>query len=145
MVCADYCRTSSVKRALSLIDISKKLPEGKDLVEPVWLRTNKYISNILKKRFFSLESFNPTVPLRFELAQFLAIDFGDSWVAKLGLGSSNEVTLTVPREVKGCVPNKAPWELGTILESKLLSFKWQEAVSDILSASTQSAPSTTWE
>ncbi|MBW0548169.1 hypothetical protein O181_087884 [Austropuccinia psidii MF-1] len=49
------------------------------------------------------------------------------------------------REVKGGVSNKAPWALGTIMDSKLLSFKWQEAVSDILSASTQSDPSTTRE
>ncbi|MBW0514422.1 hypothetical protein O181_054137 [Austropuccinia psidii MF-1] len=49
------------------------------------------------------------------------------------------------REVKGCVLNKAPWALGTILDSKRLSFKWQEAVSDILSASTQSYPSTNRE
>ncbi|MBW0497039.1 hypothetical protein O181_036754 [Austropuccinia psidii MF-1] len=69
--------------------------------------------------------------------------FDDAWVAKRSLGSSDEVTLTVPREVKGCVPNKAPWALDTILDSKLLSFKWQEAVSDILSASTKSDPSTT--
>ncbi|MBW0481128.1 hypothetical protein O181_020843 [Austropuccinia psidii MF-1] len=41
------------------------------------------------------------------------------------------------REVKLCVPNKAPWELGTIWDSKGLRFKWEEAVSDILSASTQ--------
>ncbi|MBW0540487.1 hypothetical protein O181_080202 [Austropuccinia psidii MF-1] len=47
------------------------------------------------------------------------------------------------RQVKGCVPKKAPWALGTILDSKLLSFKWQEAVSDIFFASTQSDPSTT--
>ncbi|MBW0522868.1 hypothetical protein O181_062583 [Austropuccinia psidii MF-1] len=37
------------------------------------------------------------------------------------------------------------WALGAILDSKLFSFKWQEAVSDILSASTQSDPSTTRE
>ncbi|MBW0567519.1 hypothetical protein O181_107234 [Austropuccinia psidii MF-1] len=49
------------------------------------------------------------------------------------------------REVKGCVPNIAPWELGTILDSKGLSFKWQEAVSDILSASAHSDCSTTRE
>ncbi|MBW0550584.1 hypothetical protein O181_090299 [Austropuccinia psidii MF-1] len=145
MVCSDDWRTSSVKGALSLIDISKKLSEGKNLVEPVWLRTNKYICNLLNKSFFSSESFNPTVPLRFEFAQCLVLDFGDSWVAKRGLGSSDEVTLTVPREVKECVLNKAPWALGTILDSKLFSFKWQEAVSDILSASTKSDPSATWE
>ncbi|MBW0586872.1 hypothetical protein O181_126587, partial [Austropuccinia psidii MF-1] len=119
---------------------------GKNLVEPVWLHTNKYICNLLNKSFFSSESFNPTVPLRFEFARCLVLDFGDAWVAKRGLGSSDEVTLTVPsREVKGCVPNKAPWALGTILDSNLLSFRWQEAVSDILSASTQSDPSTTRE
>ncbi|MBW0525308.1 hypothetical protein O181_065023 [Austropuccinia psidii MF-1] len=49
------------------------------------------------------------------------------------------------RGVKGCVPNKAPWALGTILDSKGVRFKWEEAVSDILSASTQSDPSPTWE
>ncbi|MBW0551203.1 hypothetical protein O181_090918 [Austropuccinia psidii MF-1] len=43
------------------------------------------------------------------------------------------------------VPKKGPWALGTILDSKDLSFKWQEAVSDILSTSTQSDPSTAWE
>ncbi|MBW0547860.1 hypothetical protein O181_087575 [Austropuccinia psidii MF-1] len=125
MVCSDDWRTSSVKWALSLIDISEKLSEGKNLVEPVWLRTYK---------------------------------LGDGWVAKRSLGSSDEVTLTVPsqfrwsqchvgsnREVKVCVLNNAPWALGTILDSKSLSFKWQEAVSDILSASTQSDPSTTRE
>ncbi|MBW0489366.1 hypothetical protein O181_029081 [Austropuccinia psidii MF-1] len=68
MVCSDDWRTSSVKGALSLIDISKKLSEGKTLVEPVWLHTNKYICNLLNKRLFSSESFNPTVPLRFEFA-----------------------------------------------------------------------------
>ncbi|MBW0594085.1 hypothetical protein O181_133800 [Austropuccinia psidii MF-1] len=68
MVCSDDWRTSSVKGALSLIDISKKLSEGKNLVEPVWLCTNKYICNLLNKSFFSSESFNPTVPLRFEFA-----------------------------------------------------------------------------
>ncbi|MBW0557156.1 hypothetical protein O181_096871 [Austropuccinia psidii MF-1] len=119
--------------------------EGKNLVEPVWLFTNKYICYLLDKSFFSSESFNPTVPLKFEFAQCLVLDFGDAWVAKHGLGSSDEVTLTVPREVKGCLPNKAPWALGTILDSKLLSFKWEEAVSDILSASTHSDHSTTWE
>ncbi|MBW0542425.1 hypothetical protein O181_082140 [Austropuccinia psidii MF-1] len=158
MVCSDDWRTSSVKGALSLINIAKNLSEGKALVEPVWLRTNKYICNLLNKSFFSSESFNPTVPLRFEFARCLVLDFGDAWVAKRGLGLSDEVTLTVPswfrssqchvgsnREVKGCVPNKAPWELGTILDSKLVSFKWKEAVSDIFSASTQSDPSTTQE
>ncbi|MBW0585157.1 hypothetical protein O181_124872 [Austropuccinia psidii MF-1] len=69
MVCSDDWRTSSVKGALSLIDISKKLSEGENLVEPVWLHTNKYICNLLNKCFFSTESFNPTVPLRFEFAQ----------------------------------------------------------------------------
>ncbi|MBW0538192.1 hypothetical protein O181_077907 [Austropuccinia psidii MF-1] len=131
---------------------------GKNLVEPVWLRTNKYIYNLLNKSFFSSESFNPTLPYRFEFEQCLVLDFGDAWVAKHGPGSSDEVTLAVPsqfrssqchvgsnREVKGCVPNKAPWALRTILDSKLLSFKWLEAVSDILSASTQSDPSTTRE
>ncbi|MBW0565023.1 hypothetical protein O181_104738, partial [Austropuccinia psidii MF-1] len=49
------------------------------------------------------------------------------------------------REVKGCVPNIAPWALGTILDSKPLSFKWKEELSDILSASTHSNPSTTRE
>ncbi|MBW0562649.1 hypothetical protein O181_102364 [Austropuccinia psidii MF-1] len=44
-----------------------------------------------------------------------------------------------------CVPNKAPWALGTILDSKDLGFKWQEAVSDILSASKKSDPSTARE
>ncbi|MBW0591926.1 hypothetical protein O181_131641 [Austropuccinia psidii MF-1] len=68
MVCSDDCRTSSVKGALSLIDISKKLSEGKNLVEPVWLRSNKYLCSLLNTSFFSLESFSPTVPLRFELA-----------------------------------------------------------------------------
>ncbi|MBW0576599.1 hypothetical protein O181_116314, partial [Austropuccinia psidii MF-1] len=118
---------------------------GKNLVKPVWLRTNKYICNLLNKSFFSSESFNPTVPLRFEFARCLVLDFGDAWVAKRGLGSSDEVTLTVPREVKGCVPKKAPWALGTILDSKLLSFKWQEVVSEILSASRHSDRSTTRE
>ncbi|MBW0494486.1 hypothetical protein O181_034201 [Austropuccinia psidii MF-1] len=74
--------------------------EGKNLVEPVWLRTNKYICNLLNKSFFSSESFNPTVPLRFEFARCLVLDFGDAWVAKRGLGSSDEVTLTVPRSAK---------------------------------------------
>ncbi|MBW0487973.1 hypothetical protein O181_027688 [Austropuccinia psidii MF-1] len=118
---------------------------GKNLVEPVWLHTNKYICDLLNKSFFSSEYFNPTLPLRFEFAQCLVLDFGDAWVAKRSLGSSDEVTLTVHREVKGCVLNQAPWALGTILDSRLLSFNWQEAVSDILSASTQSDPSTTWE
>ncbi|MBW0481132.1 hypothetical protein O181_020847 [Austropuccinia psidii MF-1] len=68
MVCSDYRRTSSVKGALSVIDISEKLSEGKNLVEPVWLHTNKYICNLLNKSFFSSESFNHTVPLRFEIA-----------------------------------------------------------------------------
>ncbi|MBW0496419.1 hypothetical protein O181_036134 [Austropuccinia psidii MF-1] len=49
------------------------------------------------------------------------------------------------REVKGCVPNIAHWALGTILDSKGLRFKWQEAVSDIFSASTQSDHSPTRE
>ncbi|MBW0539828.1 hypothetical protein O181_079543 [Austropuccinia psidii MF-1] len=99
-VCPDDWRTSSVKGALSLIDISKELSEGKNLVELVWLCTHKYICNLLNKSFFSSESFNPTVPLRFELAQCLVLDFGDAWVAKHGLGSSDEVTLTVPRSPK---------------------------------------------
>ncbi|MBW0538313.1 hypothetical protein O181_078028 [Austropuccinia psidii MF-1] len=68
MVCSDDLRTSSVKGALSLIDISKRLSEGKNLVEPVWLHTNKYICNLLNKSFFSSESFNPTLPLRFEFS-----------------------------------------------------------------------------
>ncbi|MBW0555611.1 hypothetical protein O181_095326, partial [Austropuccinia psidii MF-1] len=71
--------------------------------------------------------------------------FGDAWVANRGLGSSDEVTLTVPREGKGCVLNKAPWELDTTLDSKGFRFKWEEEVSDILSASTQSDPSPTQE
>ncbi|MBW0542995.1 hypothetical protein O181_082710 [Austropuccinia psidii MF-1] len=41
-----------------------------------------------------------------------------------------------------CVLIKAHWDLGTILDPKRLRFKWEEAVSDILSASTQSDPST---
>ncbi|MBW0465755.1 hypothetical protein O181_005470 [Austropuccinia psidii MF-1] len=52
MVCSDDWRTSSVKGSLSLIDISKGLSEGKNLVEPVWLHTNKYICNLLNKIFF---------------------------------------------------------------------------------------------
>ncbi|MBW0545406.1 hypothetical protein O181_085121 [Austropuccinia psidii MF-1] len=100
MVCSDDWRTSSVKRALSLIDISKRLSEGKNPVELVSLRTNKYICNLLNRSFFSSESFNPTVPLRFEFSQCLVLDFGDSWVEKQGLGSSDEVTLTVPRSAK---------------------------------------------
>ncbi|MBW0512595.1 hypothetical protein O181_052310 [Austropuccinia psidii MF-1] len=80
-------------------------------------------------------------------------DFGDAWVAKRGFGSSDEVTLTVPRwfrlsqchvgsnrEVKYVCQKKAHWALGTILDSK-----WEEAVSDILSASTKSDPSPTRE
>ncbi|MBW0466227.1 hypothetical protein O181_005942 [Austropuccinia psidii MF-1] len=158
MVCSDDWRTSSVKGALSLIEISENLSEVKSLVEPVRLHTNNYICNLLNKSFLSSESFDPTVPPRFEIARLWVLDLGDAWVAKRGLGLSDEVTLTVPsrfrssechvgsnREVKGCVANKAPWELGTILDSKLLSFKWQEAVSDILSASTHSDPLTTWE
>ncbi|MBW0499182.1 hypothetical protein O181_038897 [Austropuccinia psidii MF-1] len=77
MVCSDDWRSCLVKGALSLIDISKRLSEGKNLVEPVWLHTNK-----------------------FEFAQFLVLDFGDSWVEKRGLGSSDEVTLSVPRSAK---------------------------------------------
>ncbi|MBW0553348.1 hypothetical protein O181_093063 [Austropuccinia psidii MF-1] len=100
MVCSDYWRTSSVKGALSLIDITEKPSEGKNLVEPVWLHTNKYKCNLMNKIFFSSESSNPTVPLRFEFAQCLVLDFGDAWVAKHGLGSSDEVTLTVPRSAK---------------------------------------------
>ncbi|MBW0539707.1 hypothetical protein O181_079422 [Austropuccinia psidii MF-1] len=100
MVCSDDWRTSSVKGALSLIAISKRLSEGKNLVELVWLRTYNYICNLLNKSFFSSESFNPTVPLRFEFAQCLVLDFGDAWVEKRGLGSSDEVTLTVPRAAK---------------------------------------------
>ncbi|MBW0583557.1 hypothetical protein O181_123272 [Austropuccinia psidii MF-1] len=68
MVCSDDWRTSSVKGAVSLIDISEKLSEGKNLVEQVCLHTNKYICNLLNKSFFSSESFNPAVPLRFEFA-----------------------------------------------------------------------------
>ncbi|MBW0581163.1 hypothetical protein O181_120878 [Austropuccinia psidii MF-1] len=82
MVCSDDWRTSSVKGALSLIAISKRLSEGKDLVETVWLRTSKYICSLLNKSFFSSESFNPTVPLRFEFSQFLVLEFGDAWVEK---------------------------------------------------------------
>ncbi|MBW0545629.1 hypothetical protein O181_085344 [Austropuccinia psidii MF-1] len=100
MVCSDDWRTSSVKGALSLIDISEKPLEGKNLVEPVWLRTNKYICNLLNKSVFSSESFTPTVPLRFEFSQCLELEFGDAWVAKRVLGSSDEVTLTVPRSAK---------------------------------------------
>ncbi|MBW0481315.1 hypothetical protein O181_021030 [Austropuccinia psidii MF-1] len=100
MVCSDDRRTRSVKRALSLIDISKRRSEGKTLVEPVWLCTNNYIFSLLNKSFFSSESFNPTLPLRFEFAQCLLLDFGDAWVEKGGLGLSDEVTLTVPRSDK---------------------------------------------
>ncbi|MBW0572043.1 hypothetical protein O181_111758 [Austropuccinia psidii MF-1] len=74
--------------------------DAKNLVEPVWLRTNKYICNLLNKRFFSSESLNPTVPLRLEFARFLVLDFGDAWVAKCSLGSCDEVTMTVPRSAK---------------------------------------------
>ncbi|MBW0587852.1 hypothetical protein O181_127567 [Austropuccinia psidii MF-1] len=63
MVCSDDWRTSSVKGALSLIDISEKHSEGKNLVGPLWLRTHK-----------------------FEFARCLVLDFGDPWVAKGGLG-----------------------------------------------------------
>ncbi|MBW0494616.1 hypothetical protein O181_034331 [Austropuccinia psidii MF-1] len=100
MVCSDDLRKSSVKGVLSLIDISKRRLEGKTLVESVWLCTNKYIRHLLNKSFFSSESFNPTVPLRFEFAQFLVLYFGDAWVEKRCLGSSDEVTLTVPRSAK---------------------------------------------
>ncbi|MBW0539045.1 hypothetical protein O181_078760 [Austropuccinia psidii MF-1] len=102
----------------------------KNLVEPVWLCSNGYICNSLNKSFFSSDSFSFTVHLTFEFALCLVLDFGDAWVAKRGLGSSDGVTLTVPRssqchmgsnrEVKGCLPNKAPWALGTILDSKAL-------------------------
>ncbi|MBW0498627.1 hypothetical protein O181_038342 [Austropuccinia psidii MF-1] len=68
MVCLDDWITSLVKGDLSLIDISKRLSEGKNLLELVWLCTNKYICNLLNKSFFSSESFNPTVTLRFEFA-----------------------------------------------------------------------------
>ncbi|MBW0542049.1 hypothetical protein O181_081764 [Austropuccinia psidii MF-1] len=71
--------------------------ECKNLVEPVWQRTNKYICNLVNKSFFSSESFNPNVPLRFEFARCLVLHFGDAWVAKRVLGSSDEVTLNVPR------------------------------------------------
>ncbi|MBW0486649.1 hypothetical protein O181_026364 [Austropuccinia psidii MF-1] len=100
MVCSDYWRTSLVKGALSLIGISKRLSEVQNLVDPVWLHTNKYICNLLNKNFFSSESFNPTVPLRFEFEQCFLLDFGDAWVEKHSLGSSYEVTLTVPRSAK---------------------------------------------
>ncbi|MBW0582699.1 hypothetical protein O181_122414 [Austropuccinia psidii MF-1] len=36
----------------------------------------------------------------FEFKQCLVLDFGDSWVEKRGLGSSDEVTFTVPRSAK---------------------------------------------
>ncbi|MBW0538992.1 hypothetical protein O181_078707 [Austropuccinia psidii MF-1] len=100
MVCSDEWRTSLIKGALSLIEISEKLLEGRNLVEPVWLHTNTYVWNLLNKSFFSSESFNPTVPLRFELGQCLVLDFGDALVAKCGLGLSDEVTVTVPRSAK---------------------------------------------
>ncbi|MBW0584115.1 hypothetical protein O181_123830 [Austropuccinia psidii MF-1] len=97
IVFSDDWRTSSVKGALLLIDISEKPSEGKNLVEPVRLHTNKYICDLLNKSFFSSESFNPIVHLRFEFARCLVLDFGDAWVAKCGLGLSDEVTLTLPR------------------------------------------------
>ncbi|MBW0482789.1 hypothetical protein O181_022504 [Austropuccinia psidii MF-1] len=100
IVFSDDWRTSSVKGALSLIEISKRLSEGKNLVELVWLHTNKYICTLLDKSFFSSEYFNPTVPLRFEFAQCLILDFGDSWVEKCGFASNEEVTLTVSRSAK---------------------------------------------
>ncbi|MBW0581446.1 hypothetical protein O181_121161, partial [Austropuccinia psidii MF-1] len=53
-------------------------------------------SSLLNKSVFSSNSVNPTVPLRFEFAQCLVLDFGDAWVVKRGLGLSDEVTLTVP-------------------------------------------------
>ncbi|MBW0490213.1 hypothetical protein O181_029928 [Austropuccinia psidii MF-1] len=68
MVGSDYWRASSVKGALSPIEISERLSEGKILVEPVWLHTNKYLFNLPNKSFFSSESFTATVPLRFEFA-----------------------------------------------------------------------------
>ncbi|MBW0487617.1 hypothetical protein O181_027332 [Austropuccinia psidii MF-1] len=100
MVCSDDWRTSSVKGALSLIEISKRLSEGKHLVEPLCLCTNKYICSLLNKTFFSSESSNPAVTLRFEFSQCLVSDFGDSWVEKRSLRSSDEVTLTVPSSTK---------------------------------------------
>ncbi|MBW0551015.1 hypothetical protein O181_090730 [Austropuccinia psidii MF-1] len=66
MVCSDDWKTSSFTGALSLIDISEKLSDSKNLVELVWLRTKKYIFSLLNKSFFSSECFNPTVRLRFE-------------------------------------------------------------------------------
>ncbi|MBW0559541.1 hypothetical protein O181_099256 [Austropuccinia psidii MF-1] len=100
MVCSDDLRKSLVKGALSLIEISKIPSEGKNLVEPVWLCTNKYIWNLLNKSFFSSEYFNPTVPLRFEFLQCLVLEFGDDLVEKHNLGSSDEVRLTVLRSPK---------------------------------------------
>ncbi|MBW0506079.1 hypothetical protein O181_045794 [Austropuccinia psidii MF-1] len=45
MVCSDDWRTSAVKGALSLIDISKRLSLGKNLVQQVWLCANNDICN----------------------------------------------------------------------------------------------------
>ena len=89
-----------MKGALSIIDISKRLSEGKNLVELVWVRTNKYICNLLNMSFFSYKYFNPNLPIRFKFAQCLVLHFGDSWVEKHHLGLSDEVTLTVPRSAK---------------------------------------------
>ncbi|MBW0480883.1 hypothetical protein O181_020598 [Austropuccinia psidii MF-1] len=97
MVCSDDWRKSLVKGALSLTDISKRLSEGKNLVELGWLHTNRYICYLLNKSFLSSESFNPTLNYRLEFAQCLILDFGDAWVEKHSLGSSAKVTLTVPR------------------------------------------------
>ncbi|MBW0512012.1 hypothetical protein O181_051727 [Austropuccinia psidii MF-1] len=100
MVCSDDWKTSLVKGALSIIDISKRLSQGKNLVEPVGLGTNKYICNILNKSFFSSESFHPTVPIRFGFSRCLVLDFGVSLVEKHSLGSSDEVTLNLPRSAE---------------------------------------------
>ncbi|MBW0525119.1 hypothetical protein O181_064834 [Austropuccinia psidii MF-1] len=100
LMVSDDWRTRSVKGALSLIDISKRLSEDKNLVEPVWLCTNKYICDLLNKGFFSYEYFNLTVPLRFEFSRCLVLEFGHAWVEKQGLDSSDEVKLTVPRSAK---------------------------------------------
>ncbi|MBW0515986.1 hypothetical protein O181_055701 [Austropuccinia psidii MF-1] len=107
---------------------------GSDCANVMWAPTGKF-KDVCRRKL--LDIYASTFMWHPHWAPRKNIGFSRFRLCQCHVGSN--------REVKGCVPNIAPWALGTILDSKLLSLKWQEAVSDILSTSTQSDPSTTRE
>ncbi|MBW0499283.1 hypothetical protein O181_038998 [Austropuccinia psidii MF-1] len=114
MVCSDDWRTSSVKGALSLIDISKKLSEGKNLVElersvkgnlreSVGVRKERVSGLLFVSLYKKIYIYASAFMWHPHWAPWKNIGFSRFRSSQCHGGSN--------REVKGCVPNKASWAL----------------------------------